>query len=311
MIGPRILAGLVAALGLFALAPAAGAGDTFRLDMPAGQATTHTLNLKGDEDADLLATRYYHGGFRGGFYGGYGGYRGFARPYYGGYRSFYGGYGGYRGFGGYGGYRSFYRPYYGGFYRPYYGGFYRPYYYGGFGGYGYPYYGISSYSYGYGYGYYPCAGTTVVGTTPLVTTLSVSPTLSNGGSVIIPQTTAPGGSTIYPGTPSAPPTMPPSNSTIYPSTPSAPATMPPSTDGTFLYDGGPTAPVPMPKVESEPMLRPNMEIRPATERMVSLDLHPADSSTPAKGKWAYPAYGEEPRRTNFAADRDPIVKPRR
>jgi hypothetical protein len=289
MIGPRTFAGLVAALGLFALAPAARAGDTFRLDMP-GQAATTTLNLKGGEDdADLFATRYYRGGFRGGFYGG--GYRGFGG--FGGYRGFYGGVG-YRGFYG-GGYRGFYgggyRGFYGGGYRGFYGGFSRPFY-GGFGGfgYGYPYYGIG-YGYGYGYGF-PCSGTTVVETMPLVTTLRINPVLPNGGSVILPQTPAPGGSTIYPGTPSAPPTMPPSS------------------DGTFPYDGGPTAPVPMPKIEPEPMLRPSLEIRPATERLVSLDMPGIERSTPAQGKWAYPAYGEEPRRTNFAADRDPIVKPK-
>jgi len=325
MIGTRTYAGLAVAAGLLALMPAARAGDTFRLDMPGpASTTTHTLDLKdSDSDDDLIATRWYggyrggFGGYRGGFYGGhrgfYGGYRGIG---YGGYRGF--GYGGYRGFG-YGGYRGFG---YGGFYRPYYGGYrgfgyggyslYRPYYYGGFGG-GYGGYGGYGYG-GYypgGYGYssysiysYPCASSAVVSSLPPVT-MQISPALPSQGTVISPGGSSLQGSEILPGSEVLPGNSAPSSTLPAPS----PAPAMPNSDGTFPYDGGPRAPVPMPKADSEPMRRPGLEIRPATERMVSLEITSPASTAPAKGKWAYPAYGEEPRRTGFATDRAPTVKP--
>jgi len=66
-----------------------------------------------------------------------------------------------------------------------------------------------------------------------------------------------------------------------------------STPGTFPYDGGPKDPVPMPRIEEPSAAAPayDMVIRPA--RLVSLE------ETPAKkpGKWVFPAYGEESRRS--------------
>jgi len=133
------------------------------------KADNDLMRLDGKGDAEVQQTRYYGGGFRGGFGGyrgfGYGGYRGVG---FGGYRGF--GYGGYRGFGGYRGYG------YGGYYRPYYGfGYglglglglgYGGYggYYGGYGGsygvgYGSSYYGVPYYS---SYSLGPCATTTAV-----------------------------------------------------------------------------------------------------------------------------------------------------
>jgi hypothetical protein len=77
-------------------------------------------------------------------------------------------------------------------------------------------------------------------------------------------------------------------------------------DGTFPYDGGPRQPIPMPgpRVEPEesvpaPDLNPPASRKPtpspsglkASERYVSL---PGEKKT---GKWQYPAYGEQPRRS--------------
>jgi hypothetical protein len=63
---------------------------------------------------------------------------------------------------------------------------------------------------------------------------------------------------------------------------------------TYPYDGGPRTPVPMPRADDSETGVPRLQT-PARERVVS---------TPAgTGKWAYPAYGEAPRRTQFAQDR--------
>src|SRR4051794_6375357 len=69
----------------------------------------------------------------------------------------------------------------------------------------------------------------------------------------------------------------------------------PAPDGTYPYDGGPKAPIPMPKEDAAaPRLLPLRITSPATERFVSLQL---SSPVATKGKWVYPAYGEQPRRT--------------
>jgi len=270
----RTFAGLVVVAGVLALAPTTRAGDTFRLDMPGPTATT-SLDLKADEDADLFATRYHGGGFHGGFYGGHRGFHhGFHhRAFYGGYRSFYG---------------------YGSFYRPVYRAGYRSVYYGGYA----PAYG---YGVSYGYGYYPCSYSLGLPVVTSISTLRINPAppLNDSApfddSAIAPATPLPGGVEVLPSKPSTPPS----------------ATLPaPRLEGTYPYDGGPKSPIPMPRIDSEPMMRPSLEIRPATERLVSLELPAAERSAPAKGKWAYPAYGEAPQRTSFAADRDPIVKPK-
>jgi len=287
MIGTRTIAAGLALLAGLVLTPATRAGDTFRLDMP-GPAKTSTLTLDtSDPSADLVAT-WYRGGFRGGFYGGYrGGYGGFYRGGYGGfYRGGYGGF--YRG-----GYGGFYRPYYG-FYRPSYYSYYRPSYYPSVFSYGYGYGSYPSYYYpNYSsYGYYPCGTTTA----PVVT-LQVAPTTRILQGSIVPAPTQP------------PATMPPASSngnTLPTPTPNS---------GTFPYDGGPKSIVPMPPAQEEeaPAIRPGgSSIRPADERFISFpepDLSARTASTGNKGKWAYPAYGEQPRRTSFAADR--VITPGR
>jgi hypothetical protein len=65
--------------------------------------------------------------------------------------------------------------------------------------------------------------------------------------------------------------------------------MPPA-DG-YPYNGGPSAPVPMPRADDTLEL-PRIPT-PISVREVS--FLPAD--TPKTGKWVYPAYGEAPRRT--------------
>jgi hypothetical protein len=59
----------------------------------------------------------------------------------------------------------------------------------------------------------------------------------------------------------------------------------------FPYDGGPEGPIPMPRADpasTVPRLRPVPEAR-------VVALSPA--SAPRAGKWEFPAYGEQPRRT--------------
>jgi len=274
MIGTRFIAAGLALFAGLALTPATRAGDTFRLDM-SGPATTSALDLRDSNSGDLFDVAY-RGGFHGGFYRpGPVGYRpyyggGFARPYYGGYA------------------RPYYRPlYYGGFYRPYYGAYYARSYYGG---YATPYYGgyysAPSYYYYSAPAYYnPCA---LPSPTPAVT-LRVAPTPTYQGTVvpggtIVPESSVPGG-------------------TIVPE-----SSVPQANPGTFPYDGGPKAPVPMPRIEEAP--RPPQDdgavIRPADERLVSLptpDLSAANVNGTGTGKWAYPAYGEKPKRTSFAEER--------
>jgi len=330
MLGIRSAAGFVLALGLLALAGTTHAGDTFRLDMPGpgrtpavtpapGAADTRTLDTSSQTDDDLMTVGYrggfYGGGHRGGFYGGghhggghHGGFYG-GGHYGGGYRGgFYGG--GYRGFVGgyYGG--GFYRGGYGyGGYRGYYGGY--PRYGYGFGYGSYPrVYGYSSYSsyyspYSYGYGGYcspytysyssyyspsvcysypscyvnPCSLSSAapvistIPTMPPATTLNITPTPSVDGQLLE----------------STPSTTP------LPS-PSSPGTTVQPDAGTFPYDGGPKEITPMPRAEEIPTAARtyDMVIRPA--RLVSLPETPASASK--TGKWTFPAYGEEAKRSS-------------
>ena len=271
-------------------------GDTILLVGRADDAPTRTLDIRpGDGSTDTIQVWHHggyghFGGFHRGFYGGYGGYRGF-------------GWGGYRGIGyGWGGYRGFYRPYYGygfggyrGFYRPYYGyGAGYPYglglgyggyglgyggyglgygyglggYYGGYGlGYGYPVSYYSSYSYypsyyGYGYGYCPINGN--VATMPQATVLNVNPIQ------VMPQATE---------TPSPAPVLP------NPQSAQPQQQQQPQQPQTFPYDGGPASPVPQPRPDANPSSVPVRPVVPAEGRPVSL---------PAKKKYTYPAYGEQP-----------------
>jgi len=172
-------------------------------------------------------------------------------------------------------YGGFYRPvyYYGGFYRPafYYGGFYRPaFYYGGFYrgvGFGYGFGGFYSVPF-VNYGFFPCS---VTEATP-VTTLEyrIKP--------LLPAATQP--------TPSKQPMLPRPNGGGPPPMPQA--------EGTYEYNGGPTAPVPMPPMppatERDVMNLPRIPT-PIIERYVSI------RPEPTTGKYVYPAYGEQPRRS--------------
>jgi len=267
-------------LALVACIPAArAADDDIRLKLsatPDDDGEVRTLGAtNSDLDADTLEMRYY-GGYRGGwggYRGGWGGYRGGWGGYRGyvGYRGGYGGWGGYRGgWGGYGGYRGW-GGYYAG-YRGFYGG-YRGWggYYGGYGGY-YPsyyssYYSYPVYSYSYpvysSYYYYPCA--TVMAAPATTLEYGISP------STPTPSESAPAQTLPSPSlkTPAAPPM--------------------PRVDGTYPYNGGPATPVPMPRGD-ESMMLPRVPT-PLLDRVVSL------KDEPTTGKYVYPAYGEQPRRS--------------
>jgi hypothetical protein len=77
------------------------------------------------------------------------------------------------------------------------------------------------------------------------------------------------------------------------------APMMPPADTTYPYDGGPSVPAPMPRVVPAPSSVPPPV--PADGRVVALPKK-------SPGKWAYPAYGEQPRRTSFAEDRTYLTK---
>jgi hypothetical protein len=289
MIGARIAAGLLLTAGLLIPTLSAQAGDTFRLDIP-GPAKDSSAQSLPDSDVHLAHYRGFHGGFyrggyggyRGGYYGGYrGGYYGGYRGYYGGYRgyAYYGGYRGYYGYPGYYGYASYYPSYYGGYYSGYYGG-----------GYGYApvyaYYGSSTFV-------TPCCDNP----SPVVS-VRITPVPGVVERVIeTPRTTVP---------PTPPTTVPPEPGTTVPPTTTPP--MPPVKDGvpppmrvipsegTFPYDGGPRDPVPMPKLEDSPAgTSSSMVIRPDF-RVVHYTEGKPLTKPAEKGKWVYPAYGEEAKR---------------
>jgi hypothetical protein len=211
MRGKRLVAALMAAVGILAWSGASRGGDTIRLNMVEN---TPTKNLVDDgQGADTIRTWYRGYGWGGWGWGGYGGW---------GYRGLGWGGLGYRGLGwgglGYGGLGWGYRGLgWGGLgYRGLgWGGFYRPYYGFGLGGYGlgmggfYPGFGL-----GYGRFFWPCAGATAG-----VFTLNAGPAM--GG---------------------APPPDDPQPGQAAP----APQ-QPRRDDGTFPYDGGPSKPVPNPK----------------------------------------------------------------
>jgi hypothetical protein len=64
-------------------------------------------------------------------------------------------------------------------------------------------------------------------------------------------------------------------------------------DGTYPYDGGPTAPVPMPRpgAKSTPVPRDTLS---GSDRLISVT--PAKKVEKKGTKWAYPAYGEQAHR---------------
>jgi hypothetical protein len=76
-----------------------------------------------------------------------------------------------------------------------------------------------------------------------------------------------------------------------------------SAPGTFPYDGGPDNPVPMP--QADPTKVPRLfHMVPLDELRVSLPAQPAQTKDAGRGKYVYPAYGEEPRRADPAGDRN-------
>lgn len=256
--------GALAAVGALLLTgnqyASAGDDDTYRLGGKVGDASTTKLAWDGQDDTVL--TR----GFRGGFgHGGYGGVRGgFAVGFRGGV------YGGFRGgyYGGFRGYNSFYRPFVSvGFNRGYYGGY-------GYGG------------YGYGYSYYPTYYAPSYYAAPLYYsqpcyTYPISGYGTGGALTYQPMIVNPAQQQQQQQLPQ-PYSMP----------------MKPS-DGTYPYDGGPTAPVPLPK-ETVPAYQPGSKIVPASDgRLVSLPNGQPKATT---GGFAYPAYGEQ-QATTFASDR--------
>jgi hypothetical protein len=177
------------------------------------------------------------------------------------------------GWGGWGG-RGFYgwRGFYGGwrgFYRPYWG-FYRPYW-----GFYRPWgYGLG-YGLGWGYGglgyggFYPSYG--------FGGYYGCSGLSGNVYTLSVPATS-----------------LTPPNGTPAPYSQQSPAPTPRG-DGTYPYDGGPNAP----EVAPAPTKVPQRTV-PLEGRSVSLPK--------AKGKWAYPAYGEIARRTFSVPDRTLLTK---
>ncbi len=74
-------------------------------------------------------------------------------------------------------------------------------------------------------------------------------------------------------------------------------TLPADPSRTYPYDGGPAYPVPMPPPVPNTTNDLQAPPKPVQDRAVSL---PANSGG---SKFAYPAYGEKPAKTDFAADR--------
>jgi len=254
------------------LAGSARAGDVVRTSMH-DPYNTPTVALKADLDdlnADTLPA--FHRGSRGGYYGGY-------RSYYGGYSNGY--YPRYSNGGYYnGGYSNGYYPryynggYYNGYSNGYSNGYYPRYSNGGYynGGYSNGYYN-GCYNGGY-YGgyvtyyprvyYYSPCSVVVSTSTPQVTTVTKGSKL-----------------------PSPRPSDPPAGSV-------APRTATPG-KGTFLYDGGPRKPIPMPGAgDSTPMTEPRGPA--VAHELLVRYAAPAKTTTPKKGTWVYPAFGEAPTR---------------
>jgi len=266
----------VAVGAVLAFSGYAGAQDrTVRLagtaSMAGGSSAADTMTLGGkgtiesalNEDTEL--TRYYGGGYRGGFAGGYRGgyayrggygYRGgyaYRGGYYGGYRGGY--YGGYRGYG-YRGWGYGYRPYYGlglGYGLGYLS---RGYGYGGY-GYGGGYYSSYSYPYYYSSGY-----------------CGISATQEDLNTQAMPLNATASGVPII----------------RMPSTQAQPAA--PTGDGTFRYDGGPSAPVPQPLTEPTPVApQPVPPPIPASDDIrVALQK---DKPKAVKTAYTFKAFGEK------------------
>jgi hypothetical protein len=275
----RSLVGLTGVAALLAGTQVASADDVIPLKGTASyNAQTVTLGNDGNSTTELMrgggggrgGGGFHGGGFHGGgFRGGYGGFRGgyyggFRGGYYGGFRGgYYGGFG--RGY--YGGYGGYY-PYYSGYYYPYYSSYY-PYYggygYGGYGGLGYgygSYYGSPYYNTWVGNSQYAYAQPYLSSVTPYGT----APVINNYG---------------YNGYNGNLPPMPQVQ----------------SGDGTYPYNGGPTAPVPIPQNQVNPAK--TAPAAPTTLRLVSTPGQQQQQQSP----YSYPAYGEDTRTSGFAINR--------
>ncbi len=220
-----------------------------------------------DEDTQLVA---YRGGYRGGSYGGghYAGYRGgsYGGGHYAGYR---GGYGGYRG--------GYYGGHHGGYRNAYYGPRY------GF-GFGYPYYARSYYGYSQPAYYYSAPPVYYYYPSYSYCPISLNSTPVYSGSVGVGYPPAQGAA--------PPPPMRRADEGFGVPPP------PPEEQGTFPYNGGPGAPVPLPGLEPLPQKAPAID--PAQGRVVSI---------PAKlPKYLYSAYGQKPATDSAVADRPVLVK---
>ena len=79
-------------------------------------------------------------------------------------------------------------------------------------------------------------------------------------------------------------------------------------DSTYPYDGGPANPVPMPRAEPGSTSAPRyFHIAPLEDLHVSLPNETKVEKESVQGKFSYPAYGEQPRRTDSGQDRT-IIK---
>lgn len=177
------------------------------------------------------------------------------------------------------------------------GGYYRRgYYRGGYGYYRYPYRYWPRYSFSIGFGYVPPAyyyAPPVYYYSPPPVYIYSTPAYPSPISLGVETYSSPGGAATYsvtrPGAGAPEQVQPP-----LPRDGSAP--------GTFPYDGGPDNPVPMPQADRPGA--PRIRMVPLDELRVSLPAQPAQTKDAGKGKYVYPAYGEEPRRTGTAGDRN-------
>jgi hypothetical protein len=175
-------------------------------------------------------------------------------------------------------YRGYYNGYYGGYYGSYYPRYYGSYYYPGYyGSYYYP-------SYSYGYSYYPrYYGSYYY---PGYYGYSYYYPSYYGISYVSP-INCPAGNQDVPGIVLTQGGAGTTDAYKPPATPDPMKPAPP--DGTYPYDGGPPAPVPMPRVEPAPAGKVRPQTMPLEGRPVSLP----PAAAPKK-KYDYLAYGEKP-----------------
>jgi hypothetical protein len=289
--------GLLAVLGVLAGTVPTRAGDTILLNR-VENTPTQTLVDDG-RGADTIQTQFRRGFGFGGFNRGFGfggfnrgfGFGGFNRGFgFGGFNRGFGfggfprfGFGGFRGFG-FGGFRGFG---FGGF--PVFG-------FGGFPGFGWGG-GFSGFGLGGGFSGFGWGGVPAFGWGGGFSGFGFPLGIGYGG-FYGPCSGGYGG--VYTLAMPAPYGVAPVTTAIQPRYLDyyAPSQAPRG-DGTYPYDGGPSSPVPNPKATPVPQSAPQRSV-PLEGRAVSLPK----SAT----KWAYPAYGETPRRTSFAEDQTLLAK---